>query len=147
MAGIVHISEEEAARDFAAVMQHIRSGDEVRLNCKDGMEAVVRMTRSNEPVKAADIDEVIERLKRRKEEQSLAVLDAEFEAAVQEARQPYNTPLNQPTFQRRTIADAIEIARRIEETDGLAAPDPDMASDMEEIHALYNQPMDMSRWD
>lgn len=89
---MVHISEEEAGRDFASVMQHIRSGDEVFVQGKDGMEAVVRMTVSHEYVKATNIDEIIERLKVRKEQQGLAILDAEFEADVKEARARYNAP-------------------------------------------------------
>jgi hypothetical protein len=94
MAGVVHISEEEAARDFGAVMEHIRSGDEVFVAGKDGIEAVVRLTVSNEHVKATDIDEIIDRLRKRKEKQGLAILDAEFEADVQEARARYNAPVD-----------------------------------------------------
>jgi hypothetical protein len=92
MAGVVHISEEEAAKDFGAVMQHIRSGDEVRLDCKDGVRAVFKRTDHDEPVKARSIDEIIEGLKERKERQGLAILDADFEADVAEARARYNAP-------------------------------------------------------
>ena len=94
MAGSVHISEEEAARDFGAIMKHIRSGDEVFVAGQDGIEAVVRLIGSNGPVKATNIDEIIDRLRKRKQEQGLAVLDAEFEADVQEARARYNAPVD-----------------------------------------------------
>lgn len=100
MAGVIHISEEDAAKDFGAIMKHIRSGDEVFVSCKDGIEAVVRMTDSKDPAKvtnpakATNIDEIIDRLKIRKERQGLAVLDAEFEADVQAARARYNAPVD-----------------------------------------------------
>jgi hypothetical protein len=94
MAGVVHITEEEAARDFGAIMKHIRLGDEVFVAGRDGIEAVVRLTDSNQAAKATNIDEIIERLKRRKDKQGLAVLDGEFEADVQEARARYNAPLD-----------------------------------------------------
>jgi hypothetical protein len=86
MEGVVHISEEEAARDFGAIMRHVRSGDEVRLDCKDGVEAIVKIADSDEPIKARNIDEIIDGLRKRKERQGLAILDADFEADVAEAR-------------------------------------------------------------
>ncbi len=144
MAGVVHISEEEAARDFAAVMQHVRSGDEVRLECKDGVTAVFKRADGNQPVKPRSVTANMEE---REAARELSVFDDEFFADVAGVHEAHVVPQSEPTFQRRTIAEAIEILRRIEETEGLAVPDPDMASDMEEIHALYNQPMDMSRWD
>jgi len=137
MAGVVHISEEEAARDFAAVMEHIRSGDEVRLECKDGVTAVVKRADGNRPLKTRSTPPITEE---REAAQGVSVFDDEFFADASEAHKARNVSLNQPTFQGRTIAEAREILRRIEETEGLAVPDPDMASDMEEIHALYNQP-------
>jgi hypothetical protein len=145
MAGVVYISEEEAAKDFGAIMRHIRSGDEVRLDCKDGVKAVVKRA-DDEPVKARSISAILEGLKQREEAQGLAIPDDEFATDLADARARYNGRHN-PVPVRRTIAEAIEILRRIEETEGLAVPDPDFASDMEEIHAIYNQPMDMSRWD
>jgi hypothetical protein len=144
MAGVVHISEEEAARDFGALMQHIRSGDEVRLDCKDGVKAVVKRADSNQSITAQSITANSEGPEAA---QGLSVFDDKFFTDVADAAEGLQVPRSKPTFPRRTIAEAIEILRRIEETEGLAVPDPDMASDMEEIHALYNQPMDMSRWD
>jgi len=146
MAGVVHISEEEAARDFGVVMQHIRSGDEVRLDCKDGVQAVVKRA-EDEPVKARSITGIIAELKERGRALGLSVLDDEFFADVAAVQEGRKIPQSEPAFQRRTIAEAREILRLRRETQGLAVPDPDMASDMEEIHELYNQPMDMSRWD
>ncbi len=142
---MVYISEEEAAKNFGALMQHIRSGDEVRLDCKDGVKAVVKRA-DDEPVKARSITAIIEGFKQREEAQGLAIPDDEFATDVADARARYNGRHNTVPV-RRTIAEAREILRLRRETQGLAVPDPDMASDMEEIHELYNQPMDMSRWD
>lgn len=89
---MVHISEEEAARNFGAVMRHIRSGDEVRLDCEDGVKAVFRRTDWEEPVKARSITAIIEGLKRRELEQGLATIDLDFAADVAEARKRYNAP-------------------------------------------------------
>lgn len=125
-------------------MQHIRSGDEVRLDCKDGVTAVVKRADRGLPVKPRGSVGITEE---REAAQKLSIFDDEFFADVAAVHEGRKVSQNEPTFQLRTIAEAREILRRIEETEGLAVPDPDMASDMEEIHALYNQPMDMSQWD
>ena len=75
-------------------MRHIRSGDEVFVAGRDGVDAVVRVNESSSYVKATNIDEIIERLKKRKEDRGLALLDGDFEADVQEARARYNAPLD-----------------------------------------------------
>ena len=79
-------------------MQHIRSGDEVLVSGLDGIEAVIKKADKSaddrEPVKATNVDEIIERLRKRKEKQGLAVLDAEFEADVREAHGRYNAPVD-----------------------------------------------------
>jgi hypothetical protein len=142
MAGVVHITEEEAAKDFAAVMKRVRSGDEVRLDCKDGIQAIVKRADGNQRVKTRSISPITER---REAAKGLSVLDDEFFIDVSEAHKAPKVALNQPTFQRRTTAEAIGILRRIEETEGHAVPDPEMASDMEDIHALYNQPTRVSQ--
>jgi len=145
MASVVYISEEEAARDFGAIMKHIRSGDEVRLDCKDGVTAVVKRADGNQSVKARSIKAISEE---REAARGLSPFDHElFLPDDAKAHEPRGVPQSQPASPGRTIAEAIEILRLREQTQGLAVPDPDMASDMEEIHALYNQPMDMSRWD
>lgn len=147
MAGVVHISEEDAAKNFGALMRHIRSGDEVRLDCKDGVKAVVKRADNDAPVKPGAIAAIEEQIKQRQESQCLASPDDEVAADPAGAPKRDKLLLHSPPFQRRTIAQAIEILRLRQETQGLAVPDPDFASDMEEIHALYNQPMDMSQWD
>lgn len=134
MAGVVHISEEEAARDFGAVMEHIRSGDEVLVAGKDGIEAVVRLTVSNEHVKATDIDEIAGDLKQRK---GLAVLDADFEA---EAVSPDRIP-------GKTIPEILESLSKWEAVHGPLIVDEGFAQDVAEAHDRFNRPLDTARWD
>ena len=87
---MVHISEEEAAKDFAGLMKHVRCGDEVRLDCKDGVQAVVRRADDNEPVRARSITAILEGLKQREKAQGLATIDEDFAADVSKARRRYN---------------------------------------------------------
>lgn len=103
MASVVHISEQEAARDFAAVMRRVRAGEEVVVDCADGVEAVVKVksqaasdlsAAQPEPPQARSLTAIIDGLKQRKARQGLAILDPDFAPDVEEARQRYNAPLD-----------------------------------------------------
>ena len=143
--GVLHISDEEAARDLEALLEAVRSDSQVMIEAP-GRRGVTMMV-PDEPVKARSITAILEGLKQREEAQGLAMPDDEFAVDVAEARKRYNGPVDGLLVKRRTIAEAIEILRLRQEIQGLSVPDPDFASDMEEIHALYNEPMDVSKWD
>jgi hypothetical protein len=134
MADVVHISEEEAARDFGAVMQHIRSGDEVRLDCKDGVQAVVKRAGTSEPVKARKIDGIAGGLKERK---GPAVPDADMAA---EAMSPERIP-------GKTIPEILESLSKWEAVHGPLIVDEGFAQDVAEAHERFNRPLDATRWD
>lgn len=105
MASVVYISEEEAARDFGAIMKHIRSGDEVRLDCKDGVTAVVKRAETSEPVKVRKIDspvgipgktipEILESLSKWEAVHGPLIVDEGFAQDVAEAHERFNRPLD-----------------------------------------------------
>jgi len=115
-------------------MDHIRSGDEVLVAGKDGIEAVVRLTVSNEHVKATDIDEIAGGLNERK---GLAVLDADFKA---ETVSPDRIP-------GKTIPEILESLSKWEAVHGPLILDEGFAQDVAEAHERFNRPLDTARWD
>lgn len=145
MAGVVHISEEEAARDVKGLFERVRSGERLVIEAADRPD--VMMTLSKEPVKARSIAEVIKALETPKGTHGLALLDANFAADVAEVRERYNSSEDHPAWERRTIAEARQILRLRREAQGLAVPDPGFASDMDAVRAITNAPADYSRWD
>ncbi|HEX9200884.1 MAG TPA: hypothetical protein VF865_15095, partial [Acidobacteriaceae bacterium] len=52
---IIHISEAEAALNFAAIMAKVRAGEEVRIDNGSETVAVLRALSKNEPRMASDI--------------------------------------------------------------------------------------------
>lgn len=88
---IIHISEAEAANDFAAVLARVRAGAEIVI---EGREPVV-VTRV-EPVRGRLISECIALAKAHEEETGKApVLDPDFAADVEEIvknRKPWDPP-------------------------------------------------------
>lgn len=91
MAGVVHISEAEAARDFSALLRRVRDGEEVVVDCEGGFEAVVKVA---QPSKGRKITEILEALREREARQGLAVPDDQFARDVAEAHERYNAPLD-----------------------------------------------------
>ena len=89
---VIHISEAEAASDFAALMARVRPGAEVVI--KSG-ERAVAVLHAAEPVRRS-ISECIALAKAHEEETGKApVLDAEFAEDVEEIlshRRPWNPP-------------------------------------------------------
>jgi len=89
---VIHISEAEAASDFAALMTRVRAGAEVVI--KNG-ERPVAILHAAEPVRRS-ISECIALAKAHEEETGkAAVLDEDFAADVQEIisrREPLNPP-------------------------------------------------------
>lgn len=87
----IHLSEEEAARDFAAVLARVRAGAEIVI---DGHEPVVVVRAA--PVRGRLISECIALAKAHEEETGKApILDPDFAADVDEIvnnRKPWNPP-------------------------------------------------------
>lgn len=87
---VVHISEEEAARDFANVLEHVRAGAEVVI---DGREPIVVTVRLSRPEPGRLLSESIALAEAHA---STVTLDKDFardlEAAINSHREPLNPP-------------------------------------------------------
>jgi antitoxin (DNA-binding transcriptional repressor) of toxin-antitoxin stability system len=92
----IHISEDEAARDFTAVLDHVRAGDEVVIGAEDKPVAVVKppVKPPAEP-RGRRLSESIAMAKAHAERNSYEpVMDAEFAADMEEIirnRKPRDT--------------------------------------------------------
>jgi len=88
----IHIPETEAARNFAAVMAHVRAGADVAI--EDHGETVALVCR---PVKRPGLllSEIIARLEARG---STATVDEEFARDVEAAIAAHPEPLNPPIW-------------------------------------------------
>jgi|HubBroStandDraft_5_1064220.scaffolds.fasta_scaffold211786_2 antitoxin (DNA-binding transcriptional repressor) of toxin-antitoxin stability system len=85
-----HISEEDAARDFAGLMARVRSGAEVVIESDASPVAVIRT-----PVQSArTFEEAIALLP----EDSAAVMDEGFAQDVEAAVAAHREPLNPPSW-------------------------------------------------
>jgi antitoxin (DNA-binding transcriptional repressor) of toxin-antitoxin stability system len=89
---VIHISEADAIRDFAALLARVRAGAEVVIESDAHPTAVLRAA---EPPRRS-ISECIELAKKHEDETGEApVLDPEFAADVEEIirnRKPWNPP-------------------------------------------------------
>jgi len=105
MAMVFHISEEEAARDFAAVMRRVREGAEVVVE-EHGTPVLVmrpvevRAAPSIEVDPAAQVrgkaaEEIIEALDRWEAKHGKLNVDEDFGADIQAAHDLYNQPSGQ----------------------------------------------------
>jgi antitoxin (DNA-binding transcriptional repressor) of toxin-antitoxin stability system len=104
MAAIVHISEEEAARDFAAVIRRVRAGDEVVVEDADGPVAVMRPALENSrAVEEADAsayvegktaEEIINSLNEWEAKHGKVSLDPDFVSDMEAIHEIYNQPLD-----------------------------------------------------
>jgi len=76
---VVHISEADAAKDFLAVMDRVKAGDEVRIDTSNGLLALAKMS---QPVMLSEI------MQRARERNSPLLPDDQFgndvEAAIYE---------------------------------------------------------------
>jgi antitoxin (DNA-binding transcriptional repressor) of toxin-antitoxin stability system len=97
MAGVFHISEEEAARDFAALMRRVRSGEEVVV--EESGRPVVVMKRAGEIATAeaecerrtiAEAREIL----RRGSSVRAKVADPDFGSDMEAVRAIYNAPMD-----------------------------------------------------
>jgi antitoxin (DNA-binding transcriptional repressor) of toxin-antitoxin stability system len=90
----IHISETEAARDFAGLMARVRAGEEVII--ESGAHAVAVVRPAFEEFHPRSISECIALAKKYEEETGEApVLEPDFAADVEEIiknRKPWNPP-------------------------------------------------------
>jgi antitoxin (DNA-binding transcriptional repressor) of toxin-antitoxin stability system len=87
---VIHISEEEAARDFAALLVRVRAGAEVVIEHDSQPIAVVHPA----PLARRTISECIALLP----EDSTATIDPDFAQDVRAAVESHREPLNPPAW-------------------------------------------------
>lgn len=90
--GAIHISEEEAARDFAGVLARVRAGAEVVIESESG-KLPVAVIHAPAPARRT-ISECIALLP----EDSTAVMDADFAKDVEAAIESHREPLEPPAW-------------------------------------------------
>jgi hypothetical protein len=94
MAGIVHISEEEAARDFGAVLKQARHSDSVVVAWRDGSETLILHKDVARIPERRTIAQAREILRLRRETQGLAVPDPDMASDMEEIHALYNQPMD-----------------------------------------------------
>jgi len=88
---VIHISEAEAASDFASLMARVRSGAEVVIEDNTRPIAVVRPAESH-------VRLLSESLRLAREHGSTATLDEDFAKDVEAAIESHREPLNPPVW-------------------------------------------------
>jgi antitoxin (DNA-binding transcriptional repressor) of toxin-antitoxin stability system len=89
---VIHISESEAAHDFASVLARVRAGAEVVIETEGGKMPVAIIHRPVPPRRT--ISECIALLP----EDSTAVMDADFARDVEAAIESHREPLEPPAW-------------------------------------------------
>ena len=89
---VIHVSEAEAASDFASLMARVRSGAEVVIEDNARPVAIVR------PVAEPSVRLLSESLRRAREHGSTATLDEGFGRDLEEIINSHREPLNPPTW-------------------------------------------------
>jgi antitoxin (DNA-binding transcriptional repressor) of toxin-antitoxin stability system len=92
MAPVIHISEAEAANDFASVLARVRAGAEVVIETEGGKLPVAVIHQPVLPRRT--ISECIALLP----EDSTAVMDADFAKDVEAAIESHGEPLEPPAW-------------------------------------------------
>jgi prevent-host-death family protein len=88
---VIHVSEAEAARDFAGLLARVRAGAEVVIESGKLPVAVVRPAEPH-------VRLLSESLRLAKEHASTATLDADFAKDVEAAIESHREPLNPPAW-------------------------------------------------
>jgi prevent-host-death family protein len=88
---VIHISEAEAARDFASLLERVRAGAEVVIE-KDALPVAV-VTPA-----ASDVRLLSESLRLAREHGSTTTLDEDFAKDVEAAIASHREPLNPPAW-------------------------------------------------
>jgi antitoxin (DNA-binding transcriptional repressor) of toxin-antitoxin stability system len=90
---VIHISEEEAARDFAGLLDRVRAGAEVVIESEGGKLPVATVRPAGPHVRLLS-----ESLRLAKEHASRATLDGDFARDLEAATNSHREPLNPPTW-------------------------------------------------
>lgn len=104
MAGVVHISEEEAAKDFAGLFERVRAGDRVVVEAP-ARRGVMLVPEVSEPepgpvvpsavrVKGRTVAEILERLDKWESVHGVLVMDEGFADDIQAAHERLNQPMD-----------------------------------------------------
>jgi antitoxin (DNA-binding transcriptional repressor) of toxin-antitoxin stability system len=88
---VIHVSESEAASDFAGLMERVRAGAEVVIESGKLPIAVVRPAEPN-------VRLLSESLRLAKEHASTATLDADFSRDLEAAIESHREPLKPPSW-------------------------------------------------
>jgi prevent-host-death family protein len=88
---VIHISEAEATRNFADVLEHVRAGSEVVIESGKLPVAVIRPAEPH-------VRLLSESLRLAKEHASKATLDEDFARDVEAAIDSHREPLNPPAW-------------------------------------------------
>ncbi len=89
---VIHISEAEAARDFAGLLARVRAGGEIVIGDEARPVAVVRAAEPH-------VRLLSESLRLAKEHASTATLDEDFARDLEEAIKSRREPLNPPAWE------------------------------------------------
>ena len=89
--GVIHISDVEAASDFASLLKHVRAGSEIVIEHDSRPVAVVR------PVEPS-VRLLSESLRLAKEHALTASLDGDFGADLEAVVNSHREPLNPPAW-------------------------------------------------
>jgi prevent-host-death family protein len=89
---VIHISEAEAANDFASLMARVRSGTEVVIEDNSRPIAVVR------PLAEPSVRLLSESLRLAREHGSTVTLDGEFGRDLEEVIDSHREPLSPPAW-------------------------------------------------
>jgi len=100
MAGIVHISEEEASRDFAAVFERVRAGEQVIVEAPGRCPVMLTIpeTSASVPqsgmVEGSTAAEILKRLDKWESVHGVLVMDEGFADDVRAAHERWNQPMD-----------------------------------------------------
>lgn len=151
MAGVVHISEEEAARDIVSLLERARDGEKIKIE-SSGRPGV--MIVSEEPIATRSISDRIAALENPAGTHLPSMLghdraDASDATQHRNRDRPWDAaaPPSQPPAPGRTAGEIIDRLATWEARNGKITLDDEFVSDMEDIHRLYNEPLDGSKWD
>ena len=89
---VIHISEADAARDFAGLMARVRAGAEIVIDNAASAAVVLRVA-SEPPVRRLS-----ESLRLAREHRSTATLDGDFARDVEAAVASHREPLDPPAW-------------------------------------------------
>lgn len=89
---VIHISEDDAARDFGALMARVRAGEEVVIGPEAAPVAVLK------PAAGPYVRKLSESLRILKERGSTGTLDGDFGKDLEDIVNSHREPLNPPEW-------------------------------------------------